>query len=218
MASTRPVTVTARAYIGGHGPPHLSRPARPSQNQEVRGTDVDEITAGRPTKQVIVIRRDLRMRRGKEIAQGAHAATAWLAELVIEAAGAGPDGRSSPALRGRTDLAADQLPGVRLRPSGGFGGGADVRVPPGARGRLLVHLVTDRGLTEWAGCPPGRAWPSAGLRRPHRSRHRGPRAVLTPGQQRFWLSRSTAAGCGASGGHWYRPRSAIPVRLNFMKG
>ena len=30
------------------------------------------------TKQVIIIRRDLKMRRGKEIAQGAHAATAWL--------------------------------------------------------------------------------------------------------------------------------------------
>jgi PTH2 family peptidyl-tRNA hydrolase len=32
----------------------------------------------RPVKQVIVIRRDLRMRRGKEIAQGGHAAMAWL--------------------------------------------------------------------------------------------------------------------------------------------
>jgi peptidyl-tRNA hydrolase, PTH2 family len=30
-------------------------------------------------KQVIVIRRDLHMRRGKEIAQGAHASGAWLA-------------------------------------------------------------------------------------------------------------------------------------------
>jgi PTH2 family peptidyl-tRNA hydrolase len=29
-------------------------------------------------KQVLVIRKDLKMRRGKEIAQGAHASMAWL--------------------------------------------------------------------------------------------------------------------------------------------
>jgi peptidyl-tRNA hydrolase, PTH2 family len=34
-------------------------------------------------KQVIVIRRDLKMRRGKEIAQGSHASGAWLAQLVV---------------------------------------------------------------------------------------------------------------------------------------
>jgi peptidyl-tRNA hydrolase, PTH2 family len=37
-------------------------------------------------KQVIVIRRDLHMRRGKEIAQGAHASSAWLASVVGGAA------------------------------------------------------------------------------------------------------------------------------------
>lgn len=31
-----------------------------------------------PVKQVIVMRKDLKMRRGKEIAQGAHASIAWL--------------------------------------------------------------------------------------------------------------------------------------------
>jgi peptidyl-tRNA hydrolase, PTH2 family len=33
-------------------------------------------------KQVIVIRRDLKMRRGKEIAQGSHASGAWLAHEI----------------------------------------------------------------------------------------------------------------------------------------
>jgi peptidyl-tRNA hydrolase, PTH2 family len=38
-----------------------------------------------PYKQVIVIRRDLKMRRGKEIAQGSHASSAWLVHLVTDA-------------------------------------------------------------------------------------------------------------------------------------
>lgn len=37
----------------------------------------------RDSKQVIVIRRDLKMRRGKEISQGAHAAMAWMAPMVL---------------------------------------------------------------------------------------------------------------------------------------
>lgn len=40
--------------------------------------DADAASPGRDVKQLIVIRRDLRMRRGKEIAQGAHAAMAFL--------------------------------------------------------------------------------------------------------------------------------------------
>ncbi len=33
-------------------------------------------------KQVIIIRKDLKMRRGKEIAQGAHASMKWLADRI----------------------------------------------------------------------------------------------------------------------------------------
>jgi PTH2 family peptidyl-tRNA hydrolase len=40
------------------------------------------MSAEREVKQVIVIRRDLGMRRGKEIAQGAHASLAWLTERL----------------------------------------------------------------------------------------------------------------------------------------
>jgi len=39
-------------------------------------------TSERSVKQVIVIRRDLGMRRGKEVAQGAHASAAWLARRL----------------------------------------------------------------------------------------------------------------------------------------
>jgi PTH2 family peptidyl-tRNA hydrolase len=35
-----------------------------------------------PVKQIIVIRKDLGMRRGKEIAQGAHASIAWLTRRI----------------------------------------------------------------------------------------------------------------------------------------
>lgn len=38
----------------------------------------------RETKQVIVIRRELKMRRGKEIAQGAHASARWMADLILD--------------------------------------------------------------------------------------------------------------------------------------
>ncbi len=37
----------------------------------------------RAVKQIIVIRKDLHMQRGKEIAQGAHAAMAWLSRRLI---------------------------------------------------------------------------------------------------------------------------------------
>jgi PTH2 family peptidyl-tRNA hydrolase len=40
-------------------------------------------------KQVIVIRKDLKMRRGKEIAQGAHASMAWLSRRMRVADGTG---------------------------------------------------------------------------------------------------------------------------------
>jgi peptidyl-tRNA hydrolase, PTH2 family len=36
-------------------------------------------------KQVIIIRRDLHMRRGKEIAQGSHASSAWISFAVADA-------------------------------------------------------------------------------------------------------------------------------------
>ncbi len=52
----------------------------------MKRADVPIAVDSSSVKQVIVIRRDLHMRRGKEIAQGAHASSAWLAFAVADAA------------------------------------------------------------------------------------------------------------------------------------
>ena len=62
----------------------------------------------RPTKQVIVIRRDLRMRRGKEIAQGAHASMAWLRQRVMPHLTPAGTADQVQVLGGRTGVARRQ--------------------------------------------------------------------------------------------------------------
>jgi PTH2 family peptidyl-tRNA hydrolase len=112
---------------------------------------VDEIAERRPTKQVIVIRRDLKMRRGKEIAQGAHASMAWLAERVVQQL-------SHPRIVPQVELSAAE----RLWLEGSF---RKVTVKVSSQDELLavyeqaleaglvVHLITDGGLTEFGGVP-----------------------------------------------------------------
>jgi PTH2 family peptidyl-tRNA hydrolase len=105
----------------------------------------------RPTKQVIVIRRDLRMRRGKEIAQGAHASMAWLRQRVMP--------HLTPA------GVADRVPFNEAERAWLEGSLRKVTVKVGSEAGLLavyekaleagvlVHLITDRGLTEFGGIP-----------------------------------------------------------------
>ena len=60
-----------------------------------------ETTEQLAPKQVIVMRRDLGMRRGKEIAQGSHASMAFLSRRVGRALSAAPgdgDGTQTPGL------------------------------------------------------------------------------------------------------------------------
>jgi PTH2 family peptidyl-tRNA hydrolase len=106
-------------------------------------------------KQVIVIRRDLQMRRGKEIAQGAHASMAFLARRVARALRDESDGADSAAdlafwpearawLLGHFTKVVLQAPDLdTLR---------RVEAEALARG-LEVNVITDRGLTEFGGTP-----------------------------------------------------------------
>ncbi len=97
-------------------------------------------------KQVIAIRRDLKMRRGKEIAQGAHASMAWLAERVRAAAG-GPVTLSAAEeawITARfTKVCVQVTSEEELR-------ALDAR----ARERgVLCRLIVDSGRTEFGGVP-----------------------------------------------------------------
>jgi peptidyl-tRNA hydrolase, PTH2 family len=105
----------------------------------------------RLTKQVIVIRRDLRMRRGKEIAQGAHASSAWLADRVRQ--GLDPNGtvnRLTLSAAERSWLQASfRKVTVKVTSEEELMAVYQTAIEAG----LLVHLVTDRGLTEFGGVP-----------------------------------------------------------------
>jgi PTH2 family peptidyl-tRNA hydrolase len=105
----------------------------------------------RPTKQVIVVRRDLRMRRGKEIAQGAHAATAWLADRVIHSfMPNGTVAQVALSTAEQTWLATSfRKVTVKVNSEEELMGVYERALAAG----LVVHLVTDRGLTEFGGVP-----------------------------------------------------------------
>ena len=104
----------------------------------------------RPTKQVIVIRRDLRMRRGKEIAQGAHAATAWLADLILQTMRANDVDHLalSPAEQAWLESSFRKVT-VKVNSEEELIAVYQKALDAG----LVVHLITDRGLTEFGGVP-----------------------------------------------------------------
>ena len=112
---------------------------------------MDEGTEQRSTKQVIVIRRDLRMRRGKEIAQGAHASMAWLRQRVmplLTPPGAVDQVEFSPAERA-------WLEGSLRKVTVKVGSEAELLAvyEKAIEAGLVAHLITDRGLTEFGGIP-----------------------------------------------------------------
>ena len=112
---------------------------------------MDEAAERRPTKQVIVIRRDLRMRRGKEIAQGAHASTAWLANRVIQ--GMTPDGTVDHVALSAAERAWLESSFRKVTVKVGSEEELMAVYGKAVEAGLVVHLVTDRGLTEFGGIP-----------------------------------------------------------------
>jgi len=112
---------------------------------------VDEGAEQRSTKQVIVIRRDLRMRRGKEIAQGAHASMAWLRQRVMPLV-------TPAALPDQVKFSAAErmwLEGSLRKVTVKVGSEADLLAvyQKAIEAGLVAHLITDRGLTEFGGVP-----------------------------------------------------------------
>src|ERR1700740_2835525 len=112
---------------------------------------VDDVAESRPTKQVIVIRRDLRMRRGKEIAQGAHAASAWLAERVIRQLAPDGTGDHVPLHAGEKAWLLTSWRKVTVK----VGSEEELMAvyQQALDAGLVVRLITDGGLTEFGGVP-----------------------------------------------------------------
>lgn len=107
----------------------------------------------REVKQVLIIRRDLGMRRGKEIAQGAHASLAWLTNRVRE--------HLTEYATRATDV-LDLSPAEEAWVTGSFRK-VTLQVPDEASlqaiydqakaAGLEAHLIVDSGFTEFHGVP-----------------------------------------------------------------
>lgn len=98
-------------------------------------------------KQVIVMRHDLKMRRGKQIAQGAHAAMSFLCRRL--------QNQDSVSLNEFSDVEQIWLTGAfakvccRVNSEEELMGIHDKAISAG----LAVHLITDSGKTEFHGQP-----------------------------------------------------------------
>ena len=95
-----------------------------------------------PVKQVIVMRRDLKMRRGKEIAQGSHASNQILEDVAFH--GRDPSDELMEWLNtGKTKVCVRVDSEEELWEI--FGNAMNAR--------LAVYLITDSGHTEFNGVP-----------------------------------------------------------------
>lgn len=114
-------------------------------------TEESRTTAAREVKQVIVIRKDLRMRRGKEIAQGAHASMAWLTNRFRQSV---PDeGGGQRIVLSETERSWVHGPFKKICVQ--VDSEEELRrvYEAGRREGIPSELITDSGLTEFGGVP-----------------------------------------------------------------
>lgn len=105
----------------------------------------------REVKQVLVIRRDLRMRRGKEIAQGAHASVAWLTERLARLGSWPPE----LFLVHLTEPQRQWVSGSFTKVTCQVSSQEELQVLHDKARDLGIqaHLITDAGRTEFGGVP-----------------------------------------------------------------
>lgn len=107
------------------------------------------------TKQVIIIRRDLKMRRGKEIAQGSHASMAFMSHLLREMQQAMMKGFILEIPQAVKDWINGSFAKVVLQVDNEE---ALLEVHKAAQeAGLTSHLITDSGFTEFHGVPTNTA-------------------------------------------------------------
>lgn len=104
-------------------------------------------------KQVIVIRKDLKMRRGKEIAQGAHASIAWLTNRLSLIEYKGHDEVIYDCIL--EDFEHDWIEGLFTKVCCKVESEEELLAiyEAAKKARLNVHLITDAGKTEFDGVP-----------------------------------------------------------------
>jgi peptidyl-tRNA hydrolase, PTH2 family len=91
------------------------------------------------------------MRRGKEIAQGAHAASAWLAERVIQRLA--PDGTADHVQLSTAEQAWLLTSWRKVTVKVGSEDELMAVYQQALDAGLVVRLITDGGLTEFGGVP-----------------------------------------------------------------
>lgn len=103
-------------------------------------TPIEEIDPNDTIKQVIVMRDDLNMRKGKMVAQGSHASMAFLSSLV--------DNKQQPSAIQQQWLDSSYAKiCVRVSSEAEL----DVIFEKSKQAGLEVHLITDSGKTEFHG-------------------------------------------------------------------